>query len=178
MFSPPVAGSTSACAMLMSFSSYTLWNHWRDPALFLAREFLDYEPGIHYPQVQMQSGVTGINAVRVYNPVKQAMDHDPDSVSVHRWVPALARVPPRYWFEPWKMPASVQAEVGCVIGRDHPASVVDHVAAGRAAAQKIHRLRREVDVKAASRAVYDKHGSRHPARAGTSRRRRSSGPGL
>jgi deoxyribodipyrimidine photo-lyase len=35
----------------------------------LARQFLDYEPGIHYPQVQMQPGTTGINT-RIYSPIK------------------------------------------------------------------------------------------------------------
>ena len=58
-------------------ASYHLWLHWRPTALYLARVFLDYEPGIHYSQVQMQSGTTGINAVQIYSPIKQVKDHDP-----------------------------------------------------------------------------------------------------
>ncbi|MCU0707465.1 MAG: deoxyribodipyrimidine photo-lyase, partial [Pirellula sp.] len=80
-------------AMLVSFAAYHLWLHWREPALFLARHFLDFEPGIHYPQVQMQSGVTGINTVRIYSPVKQAMDQDPDGTFVRTWLPELEHVP-------------------------------------------------------------------------------------
>ena len=95
-------------AMLVSFSSYQLWQHWREPALHLARQFLDYEPGIHYPQVQMQSGTKGINTIRMYNPVKQARDHDPAGQFVRRWIPALAQLPDAHIVEPSNTPMSVQ----------------------------------------------------------------------
>jgi deoxyribodipyrimidine photo-lyase len=159
-------------AMVMSFSSLHLWNDWREPGLHLAREFLDYEPGIHWPQVQMQSGVTGINAVRAYNPVKQARDHDPQGSFVRHWIPALARVPLEYLFEPWTMPVAAQRAAGCVIGRDYPAPIVEPVAAAREALARIHVLRASAEVRAQSQAVYDKHGSRR-----RDRERPSRGPG-
>ena len=45
-------------AMLQSVASYTLSLPWRVSGAHLARQFLDYEPGIHWSQIQMQSGVT------------------------------------------------------------------------------------------------------------------------
>ena len=46
-------------AMLTSFFCHHLAQDWRDGVYHLAKLFLDYEPGIHYPQLQMQAGTTG-----------------------------------------------------------------------------------------------------------------------
>jgi deoxyribodipyrimidine photo-lyase len=160
-------------AMLIAFSSYQLWNHWREPALHLARLFTDYEPGIHYPQVQMQSGVTGINTLRIYNPVKQQTDHDPKGIFVRRWLPELARVPLEILAEPWRMTADEQMQAGCVIGRDYPEPVVEHLAAARAARDAVWAVRRLQEAGAEARRVFVQHGSRNPDREGVSRRRKA-----
>jgi deoxyribodipyrimidine photo-lyase len=87
---------------------------------WLARAFIDYEPGIHWSQMQMQAGTTGINTTRVYNPIKQARDHDPKGRFVRHWLPALARVPDAWLFEPWRMPPDIQARCGVRVGVDIP----------------------------------------------------------
>jgi len=147
-------------AMLVSVAAYPLWLHWREVGHWLAREFLDYEPGIHWPQVQMQSGTTGINATRVYNPIKQALDHDPQGHFVRRWLPALRRVPDTWLFEPWRMPVDLQSRCGVQVGVDIPIPLVDLEQALRTAKHRMHALRRQPDIKAAQAAVVAKHGSR------------------
>jgi deoxyribodipyrimidine photo-lyase len=148
-------------AMLMSFAAYQLWLHWQQPAWHLAQCFTDYEPGIHYPQVQMQSGTTGINALRMYNPVKQSQDQDPHGIFIRRWLPELARVPAEYIHEPWLMPYSVQQQCGCVLGVDYPEQIVDHMAAVRQARAKFSELRRQNLVfREQAQALNEKHGSR------------------
>ena len=122
-------------AMLMSFAAYHLWLHWRPAGLYLARLFVDYEPGIHWSQCQMQSGTTGMNTLRIYNPLKQAADHDPDGVFVRRWVPEL--------------------------GTDgYVAPMVEHAAAVRLARARLSEFRERGGARAEIAAVVKKHGSR------------------
>lgn len=147
-------------AMLVSFAAYHLWLHWERPARYLARLFLDYEPGIHYSQFQMQSGVTGINTIRIYSPAKQLKDQDPRGEFVRRYVPELADVPDKYLAEPHLMNPMGQALFGCRIGSDYPAPIVDHATAYRTAQQRIRDHKNRPETTAASNAVYLKHGSR------------------
>ncbi|MFB6346571.1 MAG: deoxyribodipyrimidine photo-lyase/cryptochrome family protein [bacterium] len=147
-------------AMLMSFSSYHLWNHWRKPALHLARHFLDFEPGIHFPQVQMQSGTTGINSIRIYNPTKQVHDHDPDGDFIRKYVPELEDVPKQYLAEPSGMPGYVQRNSGCIIGEDYPEPVVDAEEAYRSARDKIWTVKESEEAQKEADKIYEKHGSR------------------
>lgn len=147
-------------AMVAAVASYQLWLDWRPSGLVLARLFTDYEPGIHWPQCQMQAGTTGINTIRIYNPVKQGQDQDSDGTFVRRWCPELARVPAAWIHEPWKMPALEQEAAGCRIGRDYPAPLVDHVAAARAAREAVWAVRRRPGFAAVADAIQARHGSR------------------
>ena len=147
-------------AMLVSVASYPLWLHWRPVGEWLARAFIDYEPGIHWSQMQMQAGTTGINTTRVYNPIKQARDHDPKGRFVRRWLPAMARVPDAWLFEPWRMPPDIQARCGVQVGVDIPLSLVELDTATREAKARVHALRAQPDVRAAKAAIVARHGSR------------------
>ena len=144
-------------ALLMSFAGYHLWLHWREPALHLARMFTDYEPGIHFNQCQMQNGTTGINTLRIYNPVKQAQDQDPDGRFVRRWVPELAGVPTPAIFEPWKLGADERRALGA---GDYPDPIVDHEVAGREARARIDAFRKRDGFRQEADRVQHELGSR------------------
>jgi deoxyribodipyrimidine photo-lyase len=145
-------------AMLVSFASYHLWLDWRQTAPFMAQLFTDYEPGIHYSQFQMQSGVTGINAVRMYNPIKQSLDHDAQGKFIRRYVPELKAVPDSFIHEPWRMD---------VPPANYPAPIVEHEAAIKHARAEISKRWKESGFRDTSRAVNQKLGSRNkqPIRA-------------
>ena len=160
-------------AMLVSFASYHLWLHWRPTGVFLARQFLDFEPGIHWSQMQMQSGTTGINTLRMYSPTKQALDQDPDGVFIRRWVPELARVPLPYLAQPWKMEESVQRLAGCSMGVDYPLPIVDEKEALKAAKDRMYGLRKTEQAREESSAVQARHGSRKSGLPTSGQRRKA-----
>ena len=142
-------------AMLVSFASYQLWLPWRGSGLHLARLFTDYEPGIHWPQMQMQSATTGINLPRIYNPIKQGRDFDPDGVFIQKWVPELAGVPAAFLHEPWTWDGAERELAG-----RYPAPIVDERSARRAAQEGIWAVRRKPRYREIADAIQAKHGSR------------------
>ena len=147
-------------AMLVSVAAYPLWLHWRPVGEWLATQFLDYEPGIHWSQLQMQSGTTGINTTRVYNPIKQAQDHDAHGHFVKRWLPRMRHVPPEWLFEPWLNPQANHALADVAVIEP----IVDTKSATQLAKQRLHERRQDPEVKAGKQAVIDKHASRHNLR--------------
>ena len=147
-------------AMLVSFASYHLWLHWRPTSVFLAQHFLDFEPGIHFSQFQMQSGTTGINALRIYSPIKQVKDQDPEGLFIRKHMPELSNVPVEFIAEPHKMPRSMQSLIGCVIGKDYPAPIVDHQKAYSTARARMGKIRKSSVANDESQRVMRRHGSR------------------
>jgi deoxyribodipyrimidine photo-lyase len=67
----------------------------------------------------------------LFNPTLQGQKFDPHGEYVKRWVPELAHTPEKYVHAPWTMPSGIQQRAGCVIGRDYPAPIIDHLWARR-----------------------------------------------
>lgn len=148
-----------ARAMVMACASYHLWLDWRVTGAILARRFTDYEPGIHWPQVQMQSGTTGTNIPRIYNPVKQGHDQDPTGAFTRRWVPELSTVPDAYLQSPWRWTGA-----GRVLGRRYPEPIVDVTTAQRDAREAVWGLRRKPAARAERVEIIERHAPRAPKR--------------
>lgn len=159
-------------AMLMSIACYPLWQDWQQPAQRLAQLFVDYEPGIHYPQAQMQSGATGINVLRMYNPTQQAMKLDPNGVFIRRWLPALRSVPNSFIHQPWLMNLRQQQDCGMMIDRDYPAPVVNFEQAIREARSHLKGLTKSAEFRDQARGIGHKHGSRQRNSMGQNRSRK------
>jgi deoxyribodipyrimidine photo-lyase len=112
-------------AMLVSFFTHNLWQPWQEATQHLSQMFLDFEPGIHFPQLQMQAGETGINMLRIYNPIKNSLEHDPEGKFIQKWVPELRNLPKAFLHEPYKMTYLDQKFNAFEIGVSYPKPIIN-----------------------------------------------------
>ena len=134
-------------AMIMSFASYNLWQPWQKTSPLLAQLFTDYEPGIHISQVQMQSGVTGINLPRIYSVSKQSADQDPDAIWIKKILPQLREIDPKLIHT---------SELNDM----YIPQIIDLKSSARDARERVWSIRKSEEFKKEAAAVYIKHGSR------------------
>lgn len=147
-------------AMLVSFLTHHLWLPWKAGATYLAKQFLDFEPGIHYPQFHMQAGTTGIHTIRIYSPVKQSLTHDKEAEFIRMWIPEIAHLPLAFIHQPWKMTPVEQGMYNFRLGADYPLPIVDLKESGKFARDQLWQLQDKEGVKREANRILAKHTSR------------------
>lgn len=134
-------------AMVVSFLCHHLLLNWKDGVYHLAQLFLDYEPGIHYLQFQMQAGTTGINTIRIYNPIKNSLEHDSLGKFIYKWVPELQKIDVLNVHQPWNLSELEQQFIGFKLGVNYSFPVVNLEINGKIGKEKIWNHRKNELVK-------------------------------
>ena len=141
-------------ALLVSFVTHHLNIDWKLASLPLAHYFLDFEPGIHYPQIQMQASVTGINTVRIYNPLKQSVDQDTRGLFIKQWCPELNTLCEETIHEPWKY--QTHAELSSI---NYPKPMIDLKQSSKEARERLWSYRKREEVQSAIPDILRRHVS-------------------
>jgi deoxyribodipyrimidine photo-lyase len=128
-------------AMCASFFADLLQQPWKLGADFFHYHLVDSDPAINYTQWQSQAGTVGTNLMRVYNPIKQVRDNDPDGEFITQYVPELEPLPAEYLDRPEKTPLHVQQQCGVVIGEQYPYPIVEYEAARQRAMDRYEQLK-------------------------------------
>ena len=144
-------------SLLVSFFTHILWQPWQASSQHLSKQFLDFEPGIHFPQLQMQAGETGINNLRIYNPIKNSLEHDADATFIKKWVPELAKLPTPFIHEPYLMTPLDQQFNNFKLGDDYPYPIVELKSARKKASDILWNLKKNPKVREENIRILKKH---------------------
>ena len=147
-------------SMATSFLTHHLFQHFTTGGAWLARQFLDFEPGIHYGQMQMQAGFTGTNTVRIYNPVKNALEHDSEAIFIQKHIPELSKLPAALAIQPWNIEPMEESMYSFTYGVDYPTRIVDIDRTRKIAAQKLYGQRKSPVTKKEKERILETHTMR------------------
>lgn len=114
--------------IVASFLVKDLLIDWRWGERLFMQQLIDGDPAANNGGWQWTAG-TGTDAApyfRIFNPTLQSKKYDPQGIFIRKWIPELSQMPLEYIHTPWELPSDKQSEIGCIIGKDYPAPIIEH----------------------------------------------------
>lgn len=104
-----------------------------------------------------------------YCPVGFGRRADPTGDFIRKYLPVLKGYPPKYIYEPWNAPESVQKAAKCIIGKDYPVPMVNHAEVSKINTERMKQVYQHLALRASAAAsipkpLHDdfiKHGKGH-----------------
>lgn len=144
-------------ACLVSFFTHHGWQDWQDCSPFLGSLFLDFEPGIHLYQHQMQACTIGVHTIRTYNPEKQAVENDPEAIFIKKWIPELRHLPVPFAQRPYSLTLMEQQFYDMELGKNYPYPILNLKERGLFARNTIHNQTKKYETQLETKAILKKH---------------------
>jgi deoxyribodipyrimidine photo-lyase len=114
--------------VVASFLIKDLGLDWRWGERYFAEQLLDFDLAANNGgwQWAASSGCDAQPYFRIFNPVSQSEKFDAEGRFIKRYLPQLAKLPPKLIHAPWlAKPLELQA-CGLELGRDYPTPIVRH----------------------------------------------------
>ncbi|KAJ8412098.1 hypothetical protein AAFF_G00143650 [Aldrovandia affinis] len=105
-----------------------LWISWEEGMKVFEEFLLDADYSVNAGNWMWLSASAFFHQyTRIFCPVRFGRRTDPDGQYLRKYLPVLKNFPSKYIYEPWTAPLEVQVEAGCIIGKDYPLPMVNHL---------------------------------------------------
>lgn len=105
-----------------------LYQSWLDGVKIFEEYLLDADWALNNANWMWLSASAFFNQYyRVYSPIAFGKKTDPLGLYIKHYIPILDKYPSKYIYEPWLAPLDVQKKANCIIGKDYPFPIVDHL---------------------------------------------------
>ena len=71
-------------------------------------------------------------------------------VYFRKYLPVLKGYPPKYIYEPWNAPESVQKAAKCIIGKDYPVPMVNHAEVSKINTERMKQVYQHLALRASA----------------------------
>lgn len=133
----PVARHATICFLTRG----GLWISWEEGMRVFDEMMLDADWSVNAGSWMWMSCSSFFQShFEAYCPVNFGRKVDPNGDYIRKYLPILRNFPIQFIHEPWKAPLNLQQKAKCIIGKNYPVPMIDHVKAARVNMTRMRRV--------------------------------------